>query len=213
MKRILSIETSTKIASVSLTEGEEVLAEHNYESQRSHNSKLFHPLEEILVANPTLDLIVVGQGPGSYTGARIGIAAALALSKSKQIPLYEIPTVLGLSNQPFELFGDARRDQFYHASIDPSKIEFESEIITKNQLMERYNNMTPTHDIKITEQNLQFLSSDLSISKTPSATELALTFYRIISTTSIAPPKVVSPIYLQSPFITTPKKRIFGQKS
>ena len=73
---ILAIETSTRQGSVALRLGGRVEFAETFASQRSHNSQLFAPLEKALeIAERRITLVVVGTGPGSYTGARIGIAA------------------------------------------------------------------------------------------------------------------------------------------
>lgn len=65
-----------------------------------------------------LDRIIVSSGPGSFTGLRVGLAAARGLAVALNIPCLGIPTMLALSlsgreNSPLTVLIDARRDQHY----------------------------------------------------------------------------------------------------
>lgn len=85
---ILSIELSTSNASVALSSGEGPLRESAWITGRDH-SGVFARLQGIMeeAANPSLDLILVGSGPGSYGGVRVALAAAdgLALAHGARV--------------------------------------------------------------------------------------------------------------------------------
>ena len=74
----LIIETSTPQASLCIVRADGAIESRSFQSDRSHNSALFEPLRELLAGVPHLDLVLVGSGPGSYSGTRVGIAAAQA---------------------------------------------------------------------------------------------------------------------------------------
>ena len=81
---ILNIETATKNCSVSISkDGETVLCKEIAELGYSHAEKLHVFIEELLIETnlkyTDLNAIAVSQGPGSYTGLRIGISAAKGL--------------------------------------------------------------------------------------------------------------------------------------
>lgn len=82
--KILAIDTSNKPLSVAVTTDQELLAEVTTNAQRNHSITLMPLIKEVLSrANlkPTeLDRIVVAQGPGSYTGLRIGVTTAKTLA-------------------------------------------------------------------------------------------------------------------------------------
>ena len=95
---ILAIETSTALGGVAVVRDGEVCFEKTFSSERSHNSQLFAPLREALaVAGDTLRAVVVGTGPASYTGVRIGIAAAQGIAVSREVPVIGLPSVLSSS--------------------------------------------------------------------------------------------------------------------
>ena len=72
----LALDTSTPQGSVAVVAFGEVAFEETFTADRSHSSSLFGALERARSCVSRLDQIVVGIGPGSYAGIRIGIAAA-----------------------------------------------------------------------------------------------------------------------------------------
>lgn len=119
---ILAIETSTPQGQVALWQDGVVRYAKAFSSQRSHNSQLFGPLEEALeLAGESLSLVVAGTGPGSYTGVRIGIAAAQGLGWSKGVPVIGLCSLLTpeVEEVPdrYVMCGDARRGLFYAVQI------------------------------------------------------------------------------------------------
>ena len=75
---ILAIETSTNVGSIAVLRDGDCVFSKTFTSERSHNSQIFAPLGEALEIT-TPGLIAVGTGPGSYTGARIGIAVGIGI--------------------------------------------------------------------------------------------------------------------------------------
>src|SRR5437868_3831124 len=118
MRSVLAIETSTARGGVALVRDGEVMFERHFVSERSHNSQLFSPLGDALrLGGRDLRAIVVGIGPGSYTGARIGIAAAQGIALSRKVPVIGLRSVLApVANEPpreFVVCGDARRGMYF----------------------------------------------------------------------------------------------------
>lgn len=120
MDTILAIETSTHQGSIARFEEGRPAEFIQFTSGRSHNSVLFAPLEQALKGGPP-DLIVVGTGPGSYSGIRVGIAAGLGLSLAYGIPLIGLPSLLALGEtyalERYALAGDARRGSWWFAEV------------------------------------------------------------------------------------------------
>lgn len=97
MSSVLAIETSTPLGSVAVLRDGVISFEKSFTSERSHNSQLFAPLREALdVVGGSLRAIVVGTGPASYTGVRIGIAAAQGIALSRNVPVIGLPSVLAV---------------------------------------------------------------------------------------------------------------------
>lgn len=97
----LGIDTATKVCSVALCRDAEVLASYNINIGRTHSEGLVPQLDEMLrrckMKPSDLELIAVSQGPGSFTGLRIGLATVEAMSYSLKIPLVGVDTLEALA--------------------------------------------------------------------------------------------------------------------
>ena len=150
MALILNIETATKNCSVALSKDGKTLAIRELSEQNfSHAEKLHVFIEELLletnVALKDLKAIAASQGPGSYTGLRIGVSAAKGLCYALSIPLIAVDTLeilarkINISNGTILPMIDARRLEVYSAFFDSNytKIrETKAEIIDENSFQE-----------------------------------------------------------------------------
>lgn len=150
MTYILSIETSTKNCSVSLSlNGETISTREAFEDGYSHAEKLHVFIEEVLkeseIEFSKLNAVAVSQGPGSYTGLRIGVSAAKGICYALSIPLIALDTLeilareLSVNDDVVVPMIDARRMECYTAifSSDFNLIrEVKSEIINEESFSE-----------------------------------------------------------------------------
>ncbi len=122
---ILAFETSAKAASVALHDGAKLLGEQYQNTGLTHSQTLMVMAEDLLkqcgkaVADVTA--VAVAEGPGSFTGVRIGMAAAKGFAWGGELPCYGISTLeamaetLGQTNGVICPCMDARRSQVYNA--------------------------------------------------------------------------------------------------
>ena len=150
MSIILNIETATKNCSVAIAkEGETIACKEIAEQNFSHAEKLHVFIEALLAENNLqfndLSAVAVSQGPGSYTGLRIGVSSAKGFCYALNIPLIAIDTLQLLAKQIKVESGiiipmiDARRMEVYTAffSKDYTKIsETEAKVIDENSFVE-----------------------------------------------------------------------------
>lgn len=99
--KVLSITTATNHLSVALTDSEKLIAEKNEEDRRNHSEHLDPLISEILKENKLtlqdIDRFAVAQGPGSYTGLRIGITTAKMFASILKGDLVGISTLAALA--------------------------------------------------------------------------------------------------------------------
>ena len=97
----LAIDTATDVASVAVRAGEHTIA-RSARGARQHAAQILPLVQEVLaLAQVTLAQIgglVVGDGPGSFTGLRIGWAVAKGLIHERQVPLIAIPSMLAAAH-------------------------------------------------------------------------------------------------------------------
>lgn len=131
MAHILSIETSTSICSVAIHEQGELLALAEIKEPGAHAEKLLLLVDEVFekagLSFGDLDAVAVSQGPGSYTGLRIGVSTAKGIAYALEIPLIGINTLQAMAaSQPVApgdyvvAVLDARRKEVYTQTFTDS---------------------------------------------------------------------------------------------
>jgi tRNA threonylcarbamoyladenosine biosynthesis protein TsaB len=219
---ILNIETATKNCSVALAkDGKTILCKEIAEEGYSHAERLHVFIEAIIkdagIALQDLSAIAVSQGPGSYTGLRIGVSAAKGLCYALDIPLIAVDTLQALAAQVTISSGliipmiDARRMEVYSAIFSPTlekKREVLAQIIDDNSFEDREETLYFVGDCTdkckpvLTKENHVFLEEIVY----PSAKEMsAVSFekFKINDTVDVA---YFEPYYLKDFMITAPKK-------
>jgi tRNA threonylcarbamoyl adenosine modification protein YeaZ len=81
-----------------------------------------------------LDRVIVGIGPGSYTGLRVGIATAFGLSLATDCQRIGCPSILGFAENDYTVIGDARRGSFFFARITNGVIAEGPQLLPKTDL-------------------------------------------------------------------------------
>jgi tRNA threonylcarbamoyladenosine biosynthesis protein TsaB len=134
----LAIDTSTEFASVAIGASGAVTDWIVRCGAREHAAQLVPMIHEVLartgVQLADIAEIVVGDGPGSFTGLRIGWAAAKGLAHERGIPLVAIPSLLGVAHAasgveksagPIAACSDALRGQVFGAvyAFHPHRVE------------------------------------------------------------------------------------------
>jgi tRNA threonylcarbamoyl adenosine modification protein YeaZ len=120
----LVFETSTPLGSLAMIGPSGELEQRNFTSDRSHNALLFEPLSELVDSRlaSEIGLVIVGSGPGSYSGTRVGIAAAQGVAMAAGCPAVAIPSILGVASAENGAaclaIGDARRGSFWTSRIE-----------------------------------------------------------------------------------------------
>ncbi|KRG08789.1 tRNA (adenosine(37)-N6)-threonylcarbamoyltransferase complex dimerization subunit type 1 TsaB [Staphylococcus sp. NAM3COL9] len=97
----LLIDTSNQPLSVAIMQDDKVLSELNSNEKVNHSVQLMPAIEQVIaeskVLKENIDVIVVAQGPGSYTGLRIGVTVAKTLAYALNAELYGVSSLKALA--------------------------------------------------------------------------------------------------------------------
>ena len=125
---LLAFETSAKAASVALFDNEKLLAENYQNTGLTHSQTLMVMAQDLIkqcgYTPADVTHTAVAAGPGSFTGIRIGVAAAKGFAWGKEIPCYGVSTLEAMAAGFGEWEGhicacmDARRNQVYNAIFE-----------------------------------------------------------------------------------------------
>ena len=153
---ILAFETSAKAASVAVMEGSKLLAESYQNTGLTHSQTLMVMAEDALTqcgkSAADVQAVAVAEGPGSFTGVRIGVAAAKGFAWGKNVPCYGVSTLEAMARHlaPWQGYVcpvmDARRSQVYNALFYVNQGEItrvcEDRAIALSELKEELKNMS-----------------------------------------------------------------------
>ncbi|MEO1286376.1 MAG: tRNA (adenosine(37)-N6)-threonylcarbamoyltransferase complex dimerization subunit type 1 TsaB, partial [Chloroflexota bacterium] len=94
---LIAIDTATKYLGLALYDNQQLIAEQLWRTGNKHNLILAPSIQQMLdtcdVSPSDLTMVAVANGPGSYTGLRIGVALAKGLATVNQLPLIGISTL------------------------------------------------------------------------------------------------------------------------
>ncbi len=119
----LAIDTSTSRTVVGLLDGEQVLFEEFAEGATDHGRAVSELVAQALLNNPSPDQVVVGMGPGPFTGLRVGIAFARTFALSREIPVIGVCSLdaIDAGKSDYTVAIDARRKEIYWARYKGGK--------------------------------------------------------------------------------------------
>ncbi len=123
MRISLAIDTSTSRTVVGLTDGSQVLFESYAEGATDHGRAVSDLVSQALLNNPAPEQVVVGMGPGPFTGLRVGIAFARTFALSREIPVIGVCSLdaIEIDGDNYTVAIDARRKEIYWARYESGK--------------------------------------------------------------------------------------------
>lgn len=223
MAHILCIETSTDLCSVSVSHKSDVLITRIIEEGKRHSSELTTLIQGALGASQLemsdLSAVAISDGPGSYTGLRVGASTAKGLCLALGIPLLAISTLEVLAFEHMDqgcvvATIDARRMEVYAAIYHKSHLikDVHSLIWTESsvsELVKKYtdvlicgNGALKAQDLLLRYPSISFVHTD------PLASMLVPLAWNSFSNGFFADIAYHSPFYFKKPNITSPKRLI-----
>lgn len=126
----LFFDTSSDLLKVSLIKDDKIIFDKELHTKNDHSSYLVPTIDEAFKSNnidfKELDEIIVGNGPGSFTGTRISIAVAKTYAFSFNIPVYMISSLEELiyDNDGYDFYVpiiEEKKDNLYFSIFDKDK--------------------------------------------------------------------------------------------
>lgn len=235
MAKILNIETSTEVCSVSISidgKCKDFIISNLNDSEQgrgSHSKLLAVFIRDILKKNKllpeNLDAVAISYGPGSYTGLRIGVSTCKGFCFGAKLPLIAINTLQIIanmakhkSNYEFDLYIpmiDAKRMEVYTTIFDKdlhSTSDVEAKIIDENSFKELIGkkvafcgNGSSKCEGLLKEENFYFLQDTY-----PSAEYMGIFSEKLFKENKFEDLVYFEPFYLKDFVATTPKNKIIN---
>ena len=197
---VLAIDTSTTRGSVAVLDAGRVVFSETFFADRTHSVDLFTILERVMKLTPHCERIVIGLGPGSYSGIRIAISAAIGLGFGLNARLLGIPSIVAFEtgHPEYLTIGDARRGTFYFAHIRNRECVEGPVLLTPEELGKKLalNEKLP---VFASVPMADFPTAQVAFPSAENLARLAEECRSICATGSL------EPIYLRPPHITSPK--------
>lgn len=147
--KVLAIDTSTMMSSISILDDDKILADSSINQKETHSEMLIplvkRMLNDLKIDLKEIDLFAIAKGPGSFTGLRIGMTSLKAMAQALDKPIIGVSTLEGMAysilNDSYVLaIIDARGKRYfaglYKWNLKKLEMVFE-EIIEEDELLKR----------------------------------------------------------------------------
>ena len=188
MKRLI-IENSGPTGSIVLARDHSIVLEKSFRG----SAELATSADATIKGIDRLDEIVIGIGPGSYTGLRVAVATALGIKLAQGCRTFGCPSVLGYPEENYLVIGDARRGAFFLAEVRSGKLVELPRLVPKADI-----------GAEISKLDLKRIFVTSPVVELPD-TEVALPHARHLLGRDESFEDLHEPIYLKEPHITRPQ--------
>ena len=208
----LCIDTSTRYASVGISQEGRILVELAWRSERNHSVELVPALRRVMehavVSVEDLTAVFAALGPGGFSALRVGLSVAKSLAMARGIPLVGVNTLdieaapfLGLAGPLSAVIGAGRSKVYLGRYVSPSSQEPDYRVVERVRLEETLDDGT----ILCGEEAgavRDLISARVSVIETPpptrTASALAKLAYDRLRVGSTDDPDMLQPIYMHS---------------
>ena len=210
---ILTLETSVTHATLLLARDGLIFAQSSFTSERSQECDLYPPLLELLSHLPSgerLSHIIIGTGPGSYNGTRVGIATAQAIAQVHHCRLAGLCSFEATSESVLEestwAIGDARRGSYFLIPLHQGRCQEAPRLLDEKELLQT---LEKKPGVSITFEPPERLPAGISCTQShPTAEGLLKAWLKRSDTekeTLLNSP--TETLYIRPPHITKSKKK------
>jgi tRNA threonylcarbamoyladenosine biosynthesis protein TsaB len=143
----LAIDTSTAQGSVALGNDKVVVQSIEFSGPQRHSASLFPALARLGIPRLKLRRIIVGLGPGSFSGIRVSLAAAQGIALAQNIPVVGICSAYSVALQHPEVtrlgvFADAKRREAFCTVFNHGELEWDTYLLPMAQLEDHASKFT-----------------------------------------------------------------------
>lgn len=222
--KILAIDTSSKICSVSILEDNKLIIEKHNNDEKTHSQKLLPlidlTLKEVNLTLSDINLLACCQGPGSFTGIRIGISTVKAFADVKHIPIIGVTSLESLAynikeNSLIATIIDAKNENVYFSMFEQANNSYTQiiEPISDNihNIINKINSLSITNDSKklilvgdgsvahkqLLEENISNITFATSNENEQTSISIGLSAFNKYNSNSYSKQYSISPIYLK----------------
>ncbi len=208
--RIFSIELSSRMGSIALTDDGVVVAEQSWEENFKNRQQLFDAMDAMSVEWERIDLFATGRGPGAFSGMRIGFSVINSLAAPAGKPVYALNSGAALAaryaNECVAVVGDARRNQVWAGVFAGGELEKEFVLLAPDELQD----FIPSNALVLSAEHERleavlsgFRTVEGACSVYPTAGELGrLVFDRVERN---IPSETFEPLYMHPPVFIEPR--------
>lgn len=135
----LVIDTATDRTIVGLLDGERILFQSFAQGATDHGRAVSDLVSQALTGNPAPTQVVVGMGPGPFTGLRVGVSFAQTFALAREIPVIGICSLdaIEINQASYTVAIDARRKEIYWARYD-NGVRVEGPSVNKPEEVDSY---------------------------------------------------------------------------
>jgi len=213
--RILSIDTTSNVCSVSILENDQVIDENILDNGKTHSENMMPLLDELLKRNnmdiSNVEFISVCVGPGSFTGIRIGIATIKAFAEVLNIKVASVTSLETLSrnetaerDQVIVPIIDARNNQVYATVFDNEYNQIEDnmadDIENVINRIKKYDNVVFVGNGAIIHKDLivsYFANSRFSENNKQYSSKTGICGYHKLLKNEVLDADTITPLYLR----------------
>lgn len=200
--KVLGIDTSSMATSICVIEDNKLICEYTINTKKTHSQKLMPMIENMLNISDInineIDLIAICEGPGSFTGLRIGMSTAKAISHINNLPIVGVNSLeilagnMNLCDKKICSILDAQRTQVYYGKYkfeNNEIVELQNiDVIEIDELLQELSNSNDEwilvgeavykYEEKIKEiDNISIAASSHNVSKASSLCSIAMNKY------------------------------------
>ncbi len=143
----LAIDTSTSRGSVAIGNDKVVVHSIEFDGPQRHSAALFPALVRLGIPRLKLRRIIVGLGPGSFSGIRVSLAAAQGISLAQSVPVVGICSAYSVALQHQQVtrlgvFADAKRREAFCTVFNHGELEWDTYLLPMAQVEEHASKFT-----------------------------------------------------------------------